>query len=126
MKLRILIIDDNAEDRIFAIKEVEKEFELVETVEILSEKELEKALKNFNFDVVITDYKLKWGTGFDVLRRVREVLSHTPVIMLTRNEEIAAKAIKLGFDDCVLKSSIAGLPFAVKYAIEKKKSLMKL
>lgn len=65
------------------------------------------------------------GNRFDVLKKVREVSPYIPVIMLTLTgrEEIAVKALKLGFDDYVLKSreDIVRLPIAVKSAIEKKK-----
>jgi len=124
-EMRILIADDNPDDRILAVRELKKEFADLEVVEILSKEDLEKALENFNFDAVITDYRLRWGTGFDVLKAVKQVSPFTPVIMLTLtgDEEIAVEAMKEGFDDYVLKSPkhIRRLPLAVKNAIEKKK-----
>ncbi len=123
--MRLLIADDNPDDRYLAIREMRKYFGDVEVVEILSEDDLKRALEDFDFDVVVTDYRLRWGTGFDVLNAVRRISPHIPVIMLTHtgDETTAVEAMKAGFDDYVLKSPkhIIKLPVAVEVAIEKKK-----
>lgn len=123
--MKILIADDNPDARDLAIRELKKEFEELEIREVLCERNLINALENFDFDAVITDYRLRWGTGFDVLRKIRDACPYTPVILLTftGDEEIAVSALKSGFDDYVLKSRehIVRLPFAVKNAIEKRK-----
>lgn len=128
--MKILIADDNPDDRILAIRELKKEFRDFEVKEVLSEKDLVEALENFDFNAVITDYRLRWGTGFDVLAKIRELYPYTPIILLTftGDEEIAVSAIKAGFDDYVLKSKkhIVKLPLAVKNAIEKKKHEVEL
>ncbi|WP_290623331.1 PAS domain S-box protein [Archaeoglobus sp. UBA231] len=126
--MRLLIADDNPDDRHLAVRELRKHFGDLEVVEILSENDLKKALENFNFDIVLTDYRLRWGTGFDVLNAVRKVSPYTPVIMLTLtgNEATAVEAMKAGFDDYVLKSPkhIVKLPVAVEAVIEKKRKEM--
>ncbi len=123
--MKILMADDNPDDRILAIRELKKEFRELEVREIRSEIELIEELKSFDFDVAITDYRLRWGTGFDVLAKIRELYPYVPVILLTftGDEEIAVSALKTGFDDYVLKSKkhIVRLPLAVKNAIEKKR-----
>lgn len=123
--MKILIADDNPDDRILAIKELERHFGKVEVREVISERDLMEALENFDFDAVITDYRLRWGTGFDVLNSVRKVSHNVPVIMLTLtgNEEIAVEALKVGFDDYVLKSPkhMRRLGIAVEKAIDKKR-----
>lgn len=53
--MKVLVIDDDPDDRIFAVRELKKEFEKVEVFEVASERELDEILKNFDFDVVITD-----------------------------------------------------------------------
>ncbi len=128
--MKILIADDNPDDRALAIRELKKEFKDLVVKEILSEKDLLESLENFDFDAVITDYRLRWGTGFDVLAKIREQYPYVPIILLTftGDEEIAVSALKAGFDDYVLKSKkhIVKLPLAVRNAIEKKKHELEL
>ncbi|AGK60763.1 PAS domain S-box [Archaeoglobus sulfaticallidus PM70-1] len=122
--MRVMLIDNNPDDIILTTRELKKEFDDVEVLEILDEKEFLNALEE-EFDVVITDYQLKWGTGIDILKKIREKHPFWPVIMFTEtsNEEVAIKAMKAGLDDYVLKSPkhFIRLSVAVKVAIEKKK-----
>jgi len=105
MKIKILIIDDNPDDRTLVIRELRKGME-VQTYEIIDETGFAKALEKGEFDLVITDYQLRWTTGLKLLERIKAQYPDCPVIMFTGTgtQEIAVEAMKKGLDDYLIKS----------------------
>ena len=121
--LRILLLDDDPNDRALVIRALKKDFGNLEVVEAINAAEMKKALKKGGFDLVITDYHLYWTDGIKNLNAVKERWPDCPVIMFTGTgtEEIAVEAMKSGLDDYVLKSPkhFGRLPAAVRSALEK-------
>ncbi|HEU5200900.1 MAG TPA: ATP-binding protein [Ktedonobacterales bacterium] len=105
-RLRILLIDDNPDDRSLTIRELQGEFPQVQVQQINNARKLNQALEFGDFDVVITDYQLRWSTGLSVLRLVKQRYPDCPVIMFTNSatQEMAVEAMKSGLDDYVVKS----------------------
>lgn len=105
-KIKVLLIDDNPSDRALALREIKKLFPEVESSEIGDQPGLEGVLAQPDFDIVITDYQLRWTNGLKVLHAIKEVMPYCPVIMFTGtgSEEIAVEAMKAGLDDYVIKS----------------------
>ncbi|MEP0983848.1 response regulator [Leptolyngbya sp. FACHB-17] len=105
--MRILVADDNPNQRLLIIRELKKEFSGLQTQEIVDENTFEQALADNRFDVAIIDYQLLWTTGLDLLHRLKQRSPDGPVIMFTdtANQEIAVEAMKAGLDDYILKSS---------------------
>ncbi|MEA5495842.1 sensor histidine kinase [Limnoraphis robusta] len=103
---RILLVDDSPDDRLLAIRELNREFPDIEIQEAVSLAEFYQALETDDFDLVITDYELNWTTGLDILRAVKVYDPDLPIIMFTNSgtQEIAVEAMKSGLDDYVLKS----------------------
>jgi PAS domain S-box-containing protein len=104
--LRVLVLDDNPHDRQLTLRELRKEFPDVEAGEPLDDAEFRDALANATFDIVVTDFNLKWSNGVDIVRAVKEARPHCPVIMFTATgtQEVAVEAMKAGLDDYVIKS----------------------
>lgn len=104
---RVLVVDDNPDDRALVKRELHRGNPEIQIHEIAQPGELGRALAALEFDLVITDYQLQWSDGLQVLRRVRELAPATPVIMFTGSgsEEVAVEAMKMGLDDYVLKSA---------------------
>lgn len=121
--LRVLIVDDNPDDRLLALRELRKAYPTLEAQQITGPEELAQALEAGDFDLVITDYQLRWTDGLAVLRAVKERRFDRPVVMLTGtgSEEIAVEAMIAGMDDYVLKSPrhLARLPTAVRQALRR-------
>ncbi len=121
--LCILIIDDNPDDRTLARRKLEQEFAKPQIQEISDATELERALAERNFDLVVTDYQLRWADGLTILRDVKERYPDCPVVMFTGtgNEEVAVEAMKAGLDDYIIKSPkhYARLAVAVRAAVER-------
>ncbi len=119
--LRVLLVDDNPDDRVLVARELEREFGTLAAEHVVNPEALARALEAGDFDLVITDYQLHWTNGLEVLRAVKERYPHRPVIMFTGtgSEEIAVEAMKAGLDDYVLKSPkhFRRLPATVRLAL---------
>ena len=117
---RILIVDDNPDDRTLAEHELRREFGGLELISVGGAAALDRALSAEPCDVVVTDYNLGWTNGLVVLRRVRTVWPGCPVVMFTGtgSEEIAVEAMRAGLADYVIKTTahFARLPVAVRGA----------
>ncbi|MDZ8064543.1 MAG: response regulator [Nostoc sp. DedQUE08] len=121
--LRILLIDDNLNDRLLAIHVLEQEFFDLQFHEIVQAKDLEEALEKGQFDLVITDYQLRWSDGLTAIRAIKNRYPDCPVIMFTSSgtQEVAVEAMKSGLEDYIIKSPkhYVRLPAAVRRAIER-------
>ncbi|RMG67691.1 MAG: response regulator, partial [Nitrospirae bacterium] len=121
---KVLLIDDNPDDRLLVKRFLNPEFKDIQYLEITCEEEFNQALKEGDIDLLITDYQLNWSDGIKVVNRVRELMPELPIIMFTGtgSEEIAVEAMKSGLDDYILKSPkhAKKLPMAIKSVLEKK------
>ncbi|MBM4123460.1 MAG: PAS domain S-box protein [Nitrospira sp.] len=103
---RILLVDDDPSLTVLANEFLQGAFPHLQIDQISTAAGLAQALDTGGFDLVITDYRLGWSDGLEVLRRVKARCPDCPVIMFTAtgSEEIAVEAMKAGLDDYVLKS----------------------
>ncbi|MEC4985346.1 MAG: ATP-binding protein [Oscillatoria sp. PMC 1068.18] len=104
--LRILLVDDNPDDRMLCVRELNREFTQLEIEQIIDQKSLAAAISADRYDLVVTDYQLLWSNGLKVLRAVKKRDRFRPVVMFTNTgtQEIAVEAMKAGLDDYVVKS----------------------
>jgi signal transduction histidine kinase len=104
--LRILLLDDNPHDRQLTLRELEKEFPDAQATEPIDVEEFHRAVIEADYELVITDFQLRWTTGIQVIRTVKDARPHCPVIMFTATgtQEVAVEAMKAGLDDYVIKS----------------------
>jgi PAS domain S-box-containing protein len=119
--MRVLLIDDDPADRDLIAYQLHRAFDSIDCVEISRCQDFEAALAQGGFDIVITDYQLKWTDGLSILRRCRECYPDLPVIMCTDtgSELIAVEGMKAGLSDYVLKSHPTQLPIAVQESVDK-------
>jgi two-component sensor histidine kinase len=118
---RVLLIDDNPADRDLLVRHLRRSFDAIECVEIFRRQDFEAALAQGGFDVVITDYQLRWADGLWILRQCLKSYPDIPVIMFTDSgsEEIAVEGMKAGLSDYVLKSHPTRIAIAVQESLEK-------
>lgn len=118
---RVLLIDDNPDDRLLALRALQRELPGIKATEITDEESLQRALGVGGFDLVITDYQLRWSDGVKVVREVKRLWPDCPIVMFTGtgSEEVAVEAMKSGLDDYVMKSPrhFARLPAAATNAL---------
>lgn len=126
----ILVIDDNAGDRLLVERELRREFSGLQVEAIGDAGNFEQALAAGQFDLVITDYQLRWSTGIKILQRVKNRYPNCPVIMFTNTgtQEIAVEAMKQGLDDYLIKSPkhYVRLSTAVRLALQRKEERRQL
>ncbi|MEQ1904557.1 MAG: LuxR C-terminal-related transcriptional regulator [Pirellulaceae bacterium] len=104
--LSILLVDDNPHDRGIVRRELRHEFGELRFQDVTNESEFATAIDDDGFDIVITDYQIRWTDGLKVLRAVKERYPFCPVLMFTAtgSEEIAVEAMKAGLDDYIIKN----------------------
>lgn len=121
--LRVLLIDDNPDDRALVERELRLRIERVDVGHISDAAALAEALDAGGFDVAVTDYRLRWTVGTEVLRDIKGRYPEVPVIMFTGsgNEEVAVDAMKEGLDDYITKTPkhYPRVPFAVLGCFER-------
>jgi CheY-like chemotaxis protein len=105
MTLNVLIADDNPDDRRLVMRELQREFDAVSAYEVVDCVSLYDTLGRGGFNLVVTDYQLKWSDGLAVARAIKARYPDCPMIMFTNSgdEEVAVQALKQGVDDYVLK-----------------------
>ena len=123
-KMKILHIEDDKVDRMAFEKFFKKgnlQYDLTISVSV---EEAREALKNNEFDIVLSDYQLGDGTVMDIM----DLTNKTPVIIVTGegDENIAVKALKEGATDYLVKDAESKylniLPITIENALIKKKA----
>ncbi|MCH7782172.1 response regulator [candidate division KSB1 bacterium] len=123
-KMKILHIEDDKVDRMAFEKFVKKGNLRYDLTISVSVEEARKALKNNEFDIVLSDYQLGDGTVMDIM----DLTNKTPVIIVTGegDEKIAVKALKEGASDYLVKDAESKylniLPITIENALIKKKA----
>lgn len=104
--LQIVLVDDNPDDRALVSRVLAREYPDASIEEVMDQESLDRALEGGTFDLMITDFQLRWSNGLAVLRAVKARYPDRPIVMFTGtgSEEIAVEAMKNGLDDYVLKS----------------------
>jgi len=104
---RVLIIDENANDRALASLVLTGEFGNLELDAVGTATEFSSALAAGRFGIVITEAAFSWSTGLELIRLVRETRPDCPVILFTAEvgEELWGESLRLGVDGYVSKSS---------------------
>ena len=91
--------------------------------EITGKQDLDEAIAQHPFDVVVSEYQLKWSDGLRVLKRIRRRFPHTPVIWVSSasHDEAIAAGMKAGLNDYVSKPHLQRLPKAIRDSLEQAK-----
>ncbi len=121
-KNSILVVDDEQSLRELLTIMLEKDGYKV-TCSESGEKAIEEIHKN-EFDLVITDFKMRQANGINVLEVVKKEQPKTPVVMMTAyaSAETAVEAMKKGAYDYISKPfNVEELQLIVKNAVEMKK-----
>ena len=124
----VLLIDDDKGDQMLFLRYVKKNNIPYDYTIASSVAEAKTVLDSKRFDVILLDYLLGDGTAFDIF----DLKIDAPIIVVTGSgdEEVAAKAMKAGAYDYLIKDPDANylkvLPVTVDHVIERKKANEKL
>lgn len=112
---RLLIVDDDSSMRMALYESLSSCGYEVETAENGADALVK--FKNSQFAGVVTDMRMPKMSGMDVLRGVKRISPHTPVILITAYGTVntAVEAMKEGASEFIMKPfSLDDLEFAVK------------
>jgi PAS domain S-box-containing protein len=120
--LRLLFVDDCADDVQLSIRVLQKAGYEVHKHLVDTPKQFLMALNSGDYDLILCDYRLPGWSGADVLTMVRDSGKELPVVMVTGTlgEETAVEMVKLGAADFVLKHRLSRLPLAIERALREK------
>ena len=119
--LRILLVDDDAVDRL-AVKRLLREAGIkAEVMEHADRKGAIAAARNVCFDCVLLDYRLPGTDGVALLRELRNGGIDAPVVALTGqgDQEVAVELMKAGAADYLNKNTLTAerLERSLRYAL---------
>jgi signal transduction histidine kinase len=119
--VRFLVIDDNRADRELVKRRLRREFPDSEFVEISKPSDLDAAMADGGFDIVLTDYQLNWSDGLQIFNSIKVRYPDIPVVMVTGtgSEEIAVEGLRAGLSNYILKKHLDRLPLAVHEVLER-------
>ncbi len=120
-KFNILYIEDNPTD-FEMVKAILEDEDMVKEIRRVEKKEdFINSIKNWSFDLILTDYSLPAFHGIEAINIAKEFCPDKPVIMITGNlpDEVAVDIIKKGASDYVLKENIYRLVPSIRTAIER-------
>ncbi len=117
--LRLLIVEDSADDAALAVRALEYGGFTLETVCVESEAGLREALDGATFDLVITDHALPGFDSTGVLTVLTERAPDLPCLLVSGKvgEEAVSAAIRQGAVDYVGKDSLGCLATCVERAL---------
>ena len=118
--MKFLLIDDNLAESSLTKETLLDKFVEAQIVEVSGHDQLEYVLSQADFDLVICEYHLRWTTGVELFRQIRDRFACVPFIILTGsgNEEVAVAAIKAGVDDYLNKANRLYLNNAVMQCLK--------
>ncbi len=115
-ELNILIAEDSENDTVLIMRELKKagyqpSYERVET-----EADMERALHNQVWDIVITDHNMHGFSSVEALNLVKQSGKDVPVIIVSGmiGENAAVEAMKSGAHDYIMKDNLARLAPAIE------------
>lgn len=125
---RILIVEDDDKFVRVLSKQLERNNYEVSHCGKLSD--FNETFVREKFDLVLLDLGLPDSTGFKTYKKVSEIVSDIPVVILTGldDEEVAVGAVKKGAQDYLIKGEVDNrtLLRSLDYAVERSRLLLEL
>ena len=122
-ELKILMLEDLEDDAQLIDRALRKEKFAFTRVRVETKDEFTQALETFKPDVILSDHSLPQFNSIAALTICQEKKLNLPFLLVTGSvsEEFAVNSLKKGADDYVLKSNLARLPMAIRYALRHRK-----
>ncbi len=119
----VLIVDESPVDRAFVERAATAVAPGARVMPVWDAVGFEEALLGAAPDVVVTEHRLRFCSGLEVVRRVRGRWPECPVLVVTGSgdETVAVDAMKLGASDYIPKTlpHASRLPAAIRTALER-------
>lgn len=113
--IRILSIEDSDDDYYLLERKLSKSFFLFTITRVQEEQEFRNAMKDFDPDVILSDFSLPGFSGMAALDIAQKEYPHIPFVFVSGmiGEELAVEGLKRGAADYVLKSNLEKLEPAI-------------
>ncbi|MEI6456310.1 MAG: response regulator [bacterium] len=117
--LRLLLVEDEEDDALLMTRLLEKEGFEIDVHRIQLPSEMESALENKDWDLIICDFRLPKFSGRDALNIYKKKAIDIPFILLsgTVGEEIAVDMMKAGAHDYIMKDHLLQLGPSIRRAL---------
>jgi PAS domain S-box-containing protein len=117
--LRILLVEDSADDAELILSLIRRGGYEVSYERVQTEQTLRAALTQSDWDIVLSDYRMPSFDAPAVLKILREMTSNLPTIIVsgTVGEKVAVETLQLGADDYLLKGNLTRLVPAIERAM---------
>ena len=124
--LKILLVDDSAQDRMLFAREIAKSAQPIELEQVASGEEALSQIESEQYDVILLDFIMPAMTGMEVLKVLHDLKEFdTPIIILSGvdEERQMEECIRFGAQDYIVKSEADHrlVMRTIKYAIQRKK-----
>ena len=118
--LRLLIVEDSADDAMLLLKELAHWRCAPEHLLVETKGEYLAALRDHPWDAVVADCLLPQFSGLEALKLLRQQQLEIPFIMVSGivGEEMAVAVMKAGADDFIMKGNLSRLVPALEREIE--------
>ena len=120
--LRVLIVEHSRPDVELILAQLKGIGARFHTTIVEDQQQFHRALRENDFGIVLSDYRLPNWTGLDAFRDLRAHGKDTPFVVVTGTlgEEAAVECIKQGVSDFVLKDNLPRLPTVIKRTLNEK------
>ena len=98
MPERFLIVDDDADSTFLAQRNLQAVFPHAKVEHVQSGPAALDLLRDNEFTAIVTDYRMPWMDGLTLVRKIREMNLHMPIIMRTAMEDLENAARAAGVD----------------------------
>ena len=109
--LKLLLVEDSEDDEVLILRELKRSGFEVTSKRVQTQSNLEQALADERWDIVISDFNMPHLTGIRALELVRSQRFDLPFILVSGSlgEQLAVQAMKAGAQDYIMKDNLARL-----------------
>jgi signal transduction histidine kinase len=115
-KIRVLVVEDSPDDYYMAERELKRGGLKCEMLRVETAEDLQAALLNEEWDIVLSDYSLPRLNALQALRIVQGSRPDVPFVAVSGSigEELAVELIRSGANDYLMKDRLARLPAVIE------------
>jgi two-component system cell cycle sensor histidine kinase/response regulator CckA len=118
--LKALLVEDSEMDERLLLRQLAKAGYDVQSTRVQTAAELEHALAEHEWDIVLSDYVMPGFSGLDALTVLKKSGQDIPLIIISGiiGEETAVEAMRLGVHDYLMKDKLTRLAPAIERELE--------